>query len=116
MDSQSSHDQEEEQRLYQHLDRAEMRYLIQDVICERMQEIIDRRWHEDGASQTSPMRQLSGKERRVAQRQTRLIESMLYRRASCIKEYQDLTTLEDRVLKARHAVCVKLQRMQVARR
>ena len=58
---------------------------------------------------------LSKADRCRAIRQSRLIEDILYKRADTMADYQDLSTLEERVYKAGRAVYISAQRQEMER-
>mmetsp|Transcript_37985 Transcript_37985/g.62080 ORF Transcript_37985/g.62080 Transcript_37985/m.62080 type:complete len:142 (+) Transcript_37985:278-703(+) len=56
---------------------------------------------------------LSKTDRRRALQQSRLLEDILYKRADTMAEYQDLSTLRERVYKAGRAVYVSARRREM---
>ena len=110
MDSQTSQPQHQgQERPDQHLSRADVRHLIYYVVYRRLLEVLPRR-REDDAPNTPNRRRLNKGERCIARRQARMLENMLYKRASCLEDYRDLSTLVDRVMKARQTVRAQLLR------
>lgn len=70
---------------------------------------------DDASSRQSLPLRLNKAQRCRAMRQTQLLEDILYRRASSHIEYQNLSTLEDRVFKAGRAVYINAQRREMER-
>lgn len=69
----------------------------------------------DASSRSSLPLRLNKAQRCRALRQSHLLEDILYRRASSLMEYQNLSTLEDRVFKAGRAVYINAQRREMER-
>ena len=105
--SSSSHNQDQHhQSRPPYNGRAATRVAVYHIICQPMLEQGSR-----------PRYHLTKKERLKARGQSRLIEDILYKRASCVEDLQDESTLEDWVIKAGHAIYrnVQLRQQQLQR-
>ena len=114
-----SSQQHRAQELAQFLSRADVRRIVYFVNLRRLLELSDRRqrWqHDEDNSVPIDERRLTKSEHSLAQQQARLIENVLYMKARCLEDYQDLSTIQERVTKARRAVCIKLQQRAMMER
>ena len=94
--------------------RTEVHRIIRRLLRERLAQ---QRFDLMGGDQEEPppFPRLTTAQRTRAKRQSHLLEDILYRRACCLEEYQDMDTLEDRVFKAGRAVYINAQRREMER-
>ncbi len=79
---------------------------IRRVLVQRLAQ--QRQWRAQatqGADAINAPPRLNKSQRRMALQQAQVLKDILYRQACLLEEYQDLSTLEQRVFKAGRAVC-----------
>lgn len=97
--------------LRQFATRTSIRRAIHEIILRILRQRLDHLRASGLSAASRPTR----KQRRRARRQASLLEDVLYRRACDHAEYEDPTTLEDRVLEAGRAVYVAGRRREAER-
>mmetsp|Transcript_28983 Transcript_28983/g.52991 ORF Transcript_28983/g.52991 Transcript_28983/m.52991 type:complete len:171 (-) Transcript_28983:87-599(-) len=96
-----------------YVSRTEMRRAVHDIIRRVLQQrLAEHRAAGDVATAASRPNKA---QRRRAVQQSHVLEEIIYRRSCSIEEYQDLSTLEQRVFNAGRAVYITSQRREMER-
>mmetsp|Transcript_17092 Transcript_17092/g.32082 ORF Transcript_17092/g.32082 Transcript_17092/m.32082 type:complete len:162 (+) Transcript_17092:111-596(+) len=97
-----------------HLSRTDIRRAVHGIIRRVLLQGLAQ--HDDDTTTTNNGSQrLNKAQRKRVIQQSRLLEDIIYRRACSIEEYQDLSTLEQRVFNAGRAVYITSQRRAMER-
>mmetsp|Transcript_29528 Transcript_29528/g.62652 ORF Transcript_29528/g.62652 Transcript_29528/m.62652 type:complete len:150 (-) Transcript_29528:192-641(-) len=99
------------QRTVQYASRTDIRDAVHHIVRRILLDRLAQQRH-DGHTTA---RRLCKSDRCRAQRQAHVLEDILYRRASSLEDYQDLSSLEERVLKAGRALYINVHRREMER-
>ena len=108
MESSSQH---QAQRTVQYASRTDIRRAINNIVRRIL--LLRLRITQQRADGSATPARLNKAQRCRALQRSHIFEDILYRRANSIEEYQDLSTLEERVYRAGRAVYINAQRREM---